>query len=78
MLKEHWFVKDSIEETLHNLIAASDIAYLKTVRPAEFEELLIREVQFLATYDETEGREVEKYIHQHLPELYQFLHSLTS
>lgn len=78
MLKEHWFVKDSIEKTLHNLIAASDVAHLKTVCPAEFEGLLIQEVQFLALYDETEGREVEKYIHQHLPELSQFLHSLAS
>ena len=77
MLKENWFVKDSIETTLKNLIVASDVAYLKTVRPAEFEQLLVREVQFLAPYEEKEELEkVELYIHQHLTELYQFMQAL--
>ena len=67
----------TIETTLKNLIVASDVAYLKTVRPAEFEQLLVREVQFLAPYDEKEELEkVELYIHQHLTELYQFVQAL--
>jgi hypothetical protein len=78
MLKENWFDPTSIRDTLHNLIAASDVARLKTVRPEEFAELLIREVQFLAPYEENERRAVEQYIHDHLSELYRFLHTLAT
>ncbi len=78
MVKVGWFAEPSIEKTLHNLIAASDVAHLKTVRPDEFEKLLLSEVQFLAPYTEKEAREVEDYIHQHLQELYHHLHSLAS
>jgi hypothetical protein len=78
MLKPDWFVKDSIEQTLHNLIAGADVAYLQTVRADEFETLLINEVRFLAPYTEKEAQQVEDYIHQHLRELYHYLHSLTS
>lgn len=53
-------------------------ASLKTVHPDEFETLLINEVQFLAPYTEQEAQQVEEYIHQHLRELYHYLHSLTS
>jgi len=78
MLKPDWFVKDSIEQTLHNLIAGADVAYLKTVRADEFEKLLINEVQFLAPYTEKEAQQVEEYIRQHLRELHHYLHSLAS
>ena len=50
MLKAGWFAESSIEKTLRNLIAASDVAYLKTVRPDEFEKLLLSEVPFLAPF----------------------------
>jgi maleate cis-trans isomerase len=78
MLTAGWFAENSIEQTLHNLIAGADVAYLKTVRPDEFEKLLISEVQFLAPYIEKEAQEVEDYIHQHLRELYHYLHKLAS
>jgi len=73
-----WFAEKSLEQTLHNVIAGADVAYLKTVRADEFEKLLINEVQFLAPYTEQETRQVEEYIRQHLRELYHYLHSLAS
>jgi hypothetical protein len=78
MLKPDWFVKDSMEQTLHNVIAGADVAYLRTVRADEFEKLLINEAQFLAPYTEQETQRVKEYIHQHLRELYHYLHSLAS
>jgi hypothetical protein len=73
-----WSAEKSLAQTLHNLIAGADVAYLKTVRADEFEKLLINEVRFLAPYTEKEAQQVEHYIHQHLRELYHYLHSLAS
>lgn len=72
-LKKGWFVKDSVGETLKNVLSAADLAYLKTARPAELEKLLVDEVRFLSPYDKKEEQEVEQYIHQHLGELYRFV-----
>ena len=77
-LKEGWFVKDSIGDTLKNLLETADLPYLKKVSPVEFEKLLIHEVHFLCPYTENEECIVKKYIRRHLSELYQFTQSLTS
>ena len=75
-LKADWFVKDSVGETLKNILTTADLAYLKTVQPAELEKLLVDEVRFLAPYDKNEEQQVKLYIHQHLTELYQFMQAL--
>ena len=75
-LKEGWFVRGSIGETLRNILVTVDPVYVKTVPPAEFEKQHIDEVRFFAPYDKKEIQEVEQYIHQHLAELYQFVQVL--
>jgi len=67
---------DSMEATLKNLIAYAGVLDLRLGRPEEFERSLIKEVKFLALYEKAEWGEVERYIHQHLPELYQFSRTL--
>jgi hypothetical protein len=78
VLKADWVVEGSVLTTLHNLIKAGDIAYLKTVQPEHFEQLLIKELRFLALYEGRERTEAEEYIHRHRTELYRFLHALPS
>ena len=76
MLKADWFVADSMRDTLHNLVAAGDITYLKTVPPAEFERLLLREIRFVAPTAEA-CQAMEQYTQQHIGELYHFMQALT-
>ena len=45
MLKKGWFVQDSIEKTLENLIAESDLELFTSITRQEFEQRLIDEVR---------------------------------
>jgi hypothetical protein len=65
-------LEDSIEATLKNVITKAEFFDLRTDKPEEFENSLIREIRFLALYDREELTKVEKYIHEHAPALYQF------
>jgi hypothetical protein len=75
-LKMDWFVQDSIGETLKNVLETADLPSLKKVSPAEFAKMLLSEIHFLSPYNKQEEREVERYIYQHLTELYQFVQTL--
>ncbi|HEV8715789.1 MAG TPA: hypothetical protein VGX03_23540 [Candidatus Binatia bacterium] len=75
-LRADWFVRESIGDTLKNLLEAADLPYLAQVSPAEFARLLMNEVHFLGAYSRQEERDVERYIEQHLTELYRFMQTL--
>jgi hypothetical protein len=77
-LKRDWFVKDSVERTLKNIIEAADLVYLRTVPPETFEKLLITEVQTISPYGREEAAAVENYIHSHRDELYAFAQKIAS
>jgi hypothetical protein len=76
-LKKNWFVKHSYKQTVRNMIEVSDVSYLKTVSLNEFENLLLREVEFIAPYDEEEAKAVKEYIHTHIEELYKLVKELS-
>jgi len=78
MLKEDWFVKDSIKETLKNMIEASALSYLRAAPPDVFERLLVTEIQSISPYDEQKEIEVRHYIHGHIGELYQYAQELAA
>lgn len=50
MLKKGWFVQDSIEKTLENLIAESELELFTSTESKEFEQRLIDEVRTIAVY----------------------------
>lgn len=77
-LKRDWFVKDSVEETLKNIVEAADLAYLRTVAPETFEELLIAEIQTISPYGREKAAAVENYIHTHRDQLYAFAQKVAS
>jgi diketogulonate reductase-like aldo/keto reductase len=67
--KSRVFRGHDIQETIKNIVAAVDRAYIKTVGLSEFEKSLIEEVHFLVPYNNEEMKKAENYIHQHLKEL---------
>ena len=72
MLKKGWFVKDSIEKTLENLIAESELELFTSTKREEFEQRLIDEVRMIAAYPVETEPSVEKYIREHGAELHEF------
>ncbi len=72
MLKEGWFVPDSIAKTLENLIADSDLEIFASTEREEFEQRLIDEVRMIAAYPVDTEATVENYIRAHGSELHEF------
>ena len=72
MLKKGWFVRDSIEKTLENLIAESELELFTSAERKEFEQRLIDEVRTIAVYPVETEPAVEKYIREHGAELHEF------
>jgi hypothetical protein len=72
MLKKGWFVQDSIEKTLENLITESELELFTSTEREEFEQRLIDEVRMIAAYPAETEPAVEKYIREHGVELHQF------
>jgi hypothetical protein len=72
VLKQGWFVRDSIEKTLENLIAESELELFTSTERKEFEQRLIDEVRAIAVYPVETEPAVEKYIREHGAELYEF------
>ena len=72
MLKKGWLVEDSIEKTLENLIAESELELFTSTKREEFEQRLIDEVRMIAAYPVETEPAVEKYIREHGAELHEF------
>ena len=72
MLKKGWFVQDSIEKTLENLIAESEPELFASTDREEFEQRLIDEVRMIAAYPVETEPSVEKYIREHGADLHEF------
>ncbi len=72
MLKNDWFVQDSIEKTLENLIAESELELFTSTKREEFEQRLIDEVRMIGVYPVETEPAVEKYIREHGAELHEF------
>ena len=72
MLKKGWFVQDSIEKTLENLIAESELELFTSTKREEFEQRLIDEVRMTAAYPVETEPSVEKSIREHGAELHEF------
>ena len=72
MLKKGWFVKDSMAETLENLIAESELELFTSTKREEFERRLIDEVRMIAAYRVEGEPAVEKYIREHGAGLHEF------
>jgi len=72
MLKKGWFVPDSIEKTLENLIADSELELFTSTERKEFEQRLIDEVRMIAVYPVETEPAVENYIREHGAELHEF------
>ena len=72
MLKKGWFVKDSSEKTLENLIAESELEIFTSTKREEFEQRLIDEVRMIAAYPVETQPSVEKYIREHGADLHEF------
>ena len=72
MLKKGWFVQDSIEKTLENLIAESELELFASTEREEFEQRLIDEVRMIAVYPVETEPAVENYIREHGHELHGF------
>ena len=72
MLKKGWLVEDSIEKTLENLIAESELELFTSTKREEFEQRLIDEVRMIAAYPVETDPSVEKYIREHGAELHEF------
>ena len=69
MLKEGWFVENSIEKTLKNLVAATDPECVKKLSIEEFTWHLVNEVRMIPAYDAEKEAEVTEYIERHAEEL---------
>ena len=72
MLKKGWFVEDSIQKTLENLISESELELFTSTKREEFEERLIDEVRMIAAYPVETEPSVEKYIREHGADLHEF------
>ena len=72
MLKKGWFVADSIEKTLENLIADSELEIFTSTEREEFEQRLIDEVRVIAVYPVETEPAVENYIREHGADLHEF------
>ncbi len=72
MLNKGWFVKESIEKTLENLIADSELELFTSTERKEFEQRLIDEVRTIAVYPVETEPVVERYIREHGAELHEF------
>ena len=72
MLKKGWFVEDSIQKTLENLISESELELFTSTKREEFEERLIDEVRMIAAYPVETELSVEKYIREHGADLHEF------
>ena len=72
MLKKGWFVQDSIEKTLENLIAETELELFTSTERQEFEQRLIDELRMIAAYPVEIEPTVERYIHEHGAELHKF------
>jgi hypothetical protein len=72
VLKQGWFVQDSIEKTLENLIAESELDLFTSTERKEFEQRLIDEVRTIAVYSVETEPAVERYIREHGAELHEF------
>ena len=72
MPKKGWFVQDSIEKTLENLIAESELELFTSTKREEFEQRLIDEIRMLPVYPAETEPAVENYIREHGAELHEF------
>ena len=72
MLKKGWFVQDSIEKTLENLIAESELELFTSTEREEFEQRLIDEIRMIAAYPVEIEPTVEKHIREHGAKLHEF------
>jgi hypothetical protein len=72
VLKQGWFIQDSIEKTLENLIAESELEIFTSTKREEFEQRLIDEVRMIAVYPVETEPAVEKYIREHGADLHEF------
>ena len=72
MLKKGWFVEDSIQKTLENLISESELELFTSTKREEFEQRLIDEVLMIAAYPVETEPSVEKYIREHGADLHEF------
>lgn len=69
MLNEGWFVENSIERTLKNLVAATNAECVKKLSIEEFTRHLVNEVKMISAYDAEKEVEVTEYIKRHAEEL---------
>ena len=72
MLKKGWLVPDSIEKTLENLIAESELELFTSTERKEFEQRLIDEIRMIAVYPVETEPAVHNYIREHGAELHEF------
>ena len=72
MLKKGWFVEDSIEKTLENLIAESELELFTSTKRKEFEQRLIDKVRMIAAYPVETEPSIEKYIRERGADLHEF------
>jgi hypothetical protein len=64
MLREDWYVPNSIDATVRNFVSVADPAYVENASRVDFERQLINEFRMLAAFSDEEEKAVEAYIHQ--------------
>ena len=69
-LQAGWFVPGAIGATLKNVIETADLPDLAQGQPEEFGRLFMQEIHLLGRYSPQEEAEVERFIQQHLFDLY--------
>lgn len=62
--------RGSVESVLEDLIRTSDLNYVASVPPGEFERLLVEEVENTGAFPRHEHENVRRHIHEHVLELY--------
>ena len=68
-LREGWFVPDSIDATLSNVMETFDREYLRSVSTSKLAQDLTKEILFLSAYEREREPEIISYIREHIREL---------